>query len=83
MDLGRAVEEAKWAATGLNDGDYECVGGSFHGSAARVKGSQWATDPTLLAYSNLMLALPEELTSVATTIYCMVMKYRLKGVWCV
>ena len=42
------------------------------GSAARVEGSVWVTNLALSTYCNLMLSVPDELTSVATTLYCMV-----------
>lgn len=47
-------------------------GNKTAGSAARVEGSVWATDVALSTYADLMLAVPHELTSVATTLYCMV-----------
>lgn len=75
IDLTRAVSEAQAATRGTLSGSNR--GG---GSAARFKGSLWATDPTLLTYSDLMLAVPDELTSVATALYGMVRKWGNKGV---
>lgn len=82
MDLVRAIDEAKSSVGtgylptgggGRGGTEREKIGaGSYHGSPARIEGSLWATHPTLLAYSDLMLDVPEELTSSATALYCMV-----------
>lgn len=68
IDVNRAIAEAQ----AVNDGPLIAGGDRSKGSAARVEGSLWATNPTLLAYSNLMLAVPDELSSAATAVYCMV-----------
>eukprot|EP00752_Nemacystus_decipiens_P011329 g10067.t1 len=67
VDIARAIAEAQRAAIGP-------LGSSSgaNGSPARVKGSLWGTDQALLAYSDLMLAVPDELSSMATTLHCMV-----------
>ncbi|CAM9950707.1 unnamed protein product, partial [Ectocarpus sp. 12 AP-2014] len=67
IDIARAVSEAKQTGTGPL-----ASSSGASGSAARVKGSLWSTDPALLAYSDLMLAVPDDLSSVATAVYCMV-----------
>lgn len=67
IDIARAVSEAKQTGTGPL-----ASSSGAGGSAARVKGSLWSTDPALLAYSDLMLAVPDDLSSVATAVYCMV-----------
>lgn len=69
IDLERAVTEAQAAVKGLSVGSspgYE--------SGARAEGSLWATDPTLLAYADLVSAVPRELFPVATALYGMVRK---------
>lgn len=67
IDIARAVSEAQAAVVGA-------LAGSRwkDGNGARIKDSLWATDPTLLAYSDLMLTVPDELASVATVLYGMV-----------
>lgn len=67
MDIARAIAEAQRAGIGP-------LGSSSgaNGSPARVKGSLWGTDQGLLAYSDLMLAVPDELSSMATALHCMV-----------
>lgn len=67
VDIARAVAEAQRAGIGP-------LGSSSgaNGSPARVKGSLWGTDLGLLAYSDLMLAVPDELSSMATALHCMV-----------
>lgn len=69
IDLAQAVAEAQVAATGSLQ-----FGGTNEGagSAARVEGSVWNTDTALSAYSDLMLGVLEELTTVGTTLHCMV-----------
>ncbi|CAM9091877.1 unnamed protein product [Ectocarpus fasciculatus] len=67
IDIARAVAEAKQTGTGPL-----ASSSGAGGSAARVKDSLWSTDPALLAYSDLMLAVPDDLSSVATAVYCMV-----------
>lgn len=67
VDIARAIAEAQRVGTGP-------LGSSSgaNGSPARVKGSLWGTDQGLLAYSDLMLAVPDELSSIATALHCMV-----------
>lgn len=68
IDVTQAIAEAQV----VNTGPLVAGGDRSKGSAARVKGSVWATNPMLFAYSNLMLAVPDELSSAATAVYCMV-----------
>lgn len=67
IDIAKAVAEAQRAGIGP-------LGSSSgaNGSAARVKGSLWGTDQGLLSYSDLMMAVPDELSSAATALHCMV-----------
>lgn len=74
IDIAKAVAEAQRAGIGS-------LGSSSgaNGSAARVKGSLWSTDQALLAYSDLMMAIPDELSSAATALHCMVREL-LRGI---
>eukprot|EP00903_Cladosiphon_okamuranus_P016096 g14858.t1 len=67
VDIARAIAEAQRAGIGP-------LGSSSgaNGSPARVKGSLWGTDQGLLTYSDLMLAVPDELSSMATVLHCMI-----------
>ncbi|CAM9454807.1 unnamed protein product, partial [Pylaiella littoralis] len=67
IDVARAVAEAEQAGMGPL-----ASSSGADGSAARVKGSLWATNPALIAYSDLMLSLPDEISSVATALHFMV-----------
>lgn len=69
IDLSLAVAEARDVTMGLLTA---ASGNKTAGSAARVEGSVWATNLALSTYADLMLTVPHELTSVATTLYCMV-----------
>ncbi|CAN0080547.1 unnamed protein product, partial [Scytosiphon promiscuus] len=67
VDVVRAIAEAQQTETGPL-----ASSSGVAGSAARMDGSLWATDPLLLAYSEVMLALPDELSSVAVAVNSLV-----------
>lgn len=67
IDLARAVTETQAAVMGPSVGSSPgCQDG------VSVEGGLWATDPTLVAYAELISAVPDELCSVATALYGMV-----------
>lgn len=70
IDLAQAVVEAQAAVMGPPVAPVGSSPGCQTG--ARVEGGLWATDPTLVAYADLMSAVPDELCSVATALYGMV-----------
>lgn len=76
IDIARAVAEAQASALGSLADSRDKVGG-----AAGVEDSLWATDSALLAYSDLMSAVPDELSSVATALYGMVRKRQREEIW--
>ena len=79
IDLAQAVAEAQAAVMGPSVASVAPVASvasshQHHGfeSGATLEGGLWATDPTLVAYADLMSAVPDELCSVATALYSMV-----------
>lgn len=73
IDLAQAVAEAQAAVMGppVASVDSSHQRNGFE-SGARFEGGLWVTDPTLVAYADLMSAVPDELCSVATALYSMV-----------
>ncbi|CAM9610698.1 unnamed protein product, partial [Choristocarpus tenellus] len=73
--LVQALEEAQKAALGGLEykTDSRSVGRVWEGcSAVQNTGSLWSSDMALSTYSDLMLAVPEEINSVALSLHCMV-----------